>query len=262
MVQRTGVGISTDSPSIPTGIRGWSASMMTSRAVSVVRWRERCAARSRPAAWAAFSILTPTTPSRPWSSRARRPAGDVPGLVGVVADQHRLRAVEYHLPVGADYEVCSLVAGQQVRQHGQRGAGFLVAVGGALHDLGVSAEGRVIDERTVADQAKVDPQLDAVGQGIQAGGGVVPVQSEIEGEVVAGACGDDHHRDLVSGGDARHKGLGSVATGHPEQVGSAIDGVPGERGHVDDPGTLQQGYLGAERGGLIREPEPRDFPAA
>jgi len=63
MVQRTGVGISTDSPSIPTGICGWSASMMTSRAVRAVTSRERWAGRSSPAAWAAVSILTPTTPS-------------------------------------------------------------------------------------------------------------------------------------------------------------------------------------------------------
>jgi hypothetical protein len=83
MVQRTGVGIMTDSPSIPTGICGWSASMMTSRAVSAVRLRERCAARSSPAAWAAFSILIPMTPSRPWSSRAAAQAGDVAGLVRV-----------------------------------------------------------------------------------------------------------------------------------------------------------------------------------
>ena len=65
MVQRTGVGISTDSPSIPTWICGWSASMMTSRAVSTVRLRECCVLRSRPAAWAAFSTLTPMTPSWP-----------------------------------------------------------------------------------------------------------------------------------------------------------------------------------------------------
>jgi hypothetical protein len=131
-----------------------------------------------------------------------------------------------------------------------------------LHDLGVGAEGRVVDERAVADQAKVDAQLDAVGQGIRAGGWVVSVQPEIEGEVVAGARGDDHHRDIPRGGDARDQGLGSVAACHPEQVGPAIDGVAGERGHVDNPGTFQHGHLGAERGGLILEPELRHLPAA
>jgi hypothetical protein len=131
-----------------------------------------------------------------------------------------------------------------------------------LHDLGVGAEGRVVDERAVADQPEVDAQLHAVGERIQAGSWVVTVQSEIEGEVVAGARGDHHHRDIPSGGDARDQSLGPVAACHAEQVGSAVDGVPGERGHVDDPGTLQQGHLGAERGDLIPEPELRDFPAA
>ena len=37
MVQRTGVGIMTVSPSMPTGISGTSASTTTSSAVSVVR---------------------------------------------------------------------------------------------------------------------------------------------------------------------------------------------------------------------------------
>ena len=112
------------------------------------------------------------------------------------------------------------------------------------------------------DQAQVDTQLDAIGEGIQAGGRVVTVQPEIEGEVVAGARRDDHHRDVPARGDTRHQGLGSVAAGDPEQVGPAVDRLPGERGHVDDPGTFEQGHLGAERGGLVVEPEFRDLPAA
>jgi hypothetical protein len=40
------VGISTDSPSIPTGICGSSASMINSCAVSAVSSRERCPLRS------------------------------------------------------------------------------------------------------------------------------------------------------------------------------------------------------------------------
>ena len=65
-----------------------------------------------------------------------------------------------------------------------------------------------------------------------------------------------------AGGDARDQGLGAVAAGHPEQVGSAVDGLPGQRGHVDDPGTLQQGHLGAARGGLVGQAELRDLAAA
>ena len=37
------------------------------------------------------------------------PPGDIAGLVGVVAHQHRLRPVEYHLAVDPDPQVRSLV---------------------------------------------------------------------------------------------------------------------------------------------------------
>ena len=50
------------------------------------------------------------------------------------------------------------------------------------------------------------------------------VDAVVEGEVVAGARGDDHHRDIPASGDARDQGLGSVAAGHPEQVGPLVDG--------------------------------------
>ena len=48
------------------------------------------------------------------------------------------------------------MAVQQVGEHLKRGAGLVVAVGGALHDLGVGSERGVVDERAAADHAEVD----------------------------------------------------------------------------------------------------------
>ena len=79
--------------------------------------------------------------------------------------------------------------------------------------------------------------------------------------MVAGPRRDDHYRDVPPGGDPRDQSLGPVAAGHPEQVGSAVHRLPGQRGHIDDPGTLEQGHLGAERDGLVLQPELPDLPA-
>jgi hypothetical protein len=75
-----------------------------------------------------------------------------------------------------------LVAVEQVREHLQGGAPLVVPVGGAADHLGVGAEGGVVDERAVGDDAQVHPQFLAVGEGIQAGGGVLPVQPQVQRE--------------------------------------------------------------------------------
>ena len=159
-----GTGSRIASPSMPTGMCGRSDSMTTSRAVSAVSARAGRAGAAAPPPGPPPSTWTPTTPSRPVSSRARRPeARDVVGLVRVVADQHGLRPVEDHLAVGPDRQVRARPA--PVSRSGsmvQRGAGLVVAVGGALDDLGVGAERCVVHEGPAADHAEVDPDLDAV----------------------------------------------------------------------------------------------------
>ena len=212
MVQRTGRGHQ-DAPRrrCRPGSAAASASMTTSCAVSTVQRAGRCAAaqQRRP----------PGRRCRPSRRRRRaRPgragpaaqAGEVAGLVGVVADQHGLRPVEGHLrrrpgppgaapwwPVSRSGSIASV------------GAALVVAVGRALHDLGVGAERRVVDERSGRRSCpRSMPQLHAVGEGVQAGGRVVAVQPEVEGEVVAGAGRDDQQREVVLGGDARRPGPG------------------------------------------------------
>src|SRR5260370_8165369 len=97
------------------------------------------------------------------------------------------------------------VALQKARAQVPCRAQLVVTVSGGLDDVCVRAERRVVHERLAADHAKVDAQFDAVGQGAKARGGVVTVQPQIEGKVIAGARGDDHKRDPVFGCDTSNQ---------------------------------------------------------
>lgn len=84
--------------------------------------------------------------------------------------------------------------GQQGRQHLQDGACLVVTVGRTLHDFGVHAERGAVDEDaprvpvrrfSLMDEAQIDAEFDAVGQRLQTAGGILPVQAQVHGEVVA-----------------------------------------------------------------------------
>ena len=82
-------------------------------------------------------------------------------------------------------------------------------------------------------------QFLAIGERIEAGGRVVPVQAQVEGEVVAGARADDQERQAVLGGDAGHQRLGPVTAGHPQQVSTVSHRLAGQRGDIAHaPGLL------------------------
>src|SRR3712207_9515729 len=82
--------------------------------------------------------------------------------------------------------------------------------------------------RSPVDLTEVDAGLHAVAQRLQAAGGVLAVQSEVEGEVVAGARADDQKGHPVLGRDLRDQRLRTVPAGHTEQVRPAGEGVPGQ----------------------------------
>ena len=86
--------------------------------------------------------------------------------------------------------------------------------------------------QAVGDDTQVDPQFFPVSEGIQAGGGVLPVQPEVEGEMVAGPGADHQEGQAVLGGDAGHQRLGSVTSGHAEQVGAIGHRLAGQGSHV------------------------------
>ena len=70
-------------------------------------------------------------------------------------------------------------------------------------------------------------QFLAVGEGFQAGRGIVAVQPEVQREVVAGPGADHQEGQVVLGCDSRDQCLGSVAAGDAEEVGAISGGLPG-----------------------------------
>ena len=110
--------------------------------------------------------------------------------------------------------------GRRVEDRAQLG----VAVPLALHGLGVEPERHVVHEHAAVDLGEVDPALPAVDERVERAHDVVPVDSEIEREVVAGTRRDAGERQIVLGGDRGHQRLGAVTAGGRQSVGS-----PGHR---------------------------------
>ena len=164
-------------------------------------------------------------------------------------------------PSASADQVGAAPAAEQVGQRVQGGAALVVAVGRVVHDLGVGAEGRVVDERPAVDVAEVDPRLHPVAQRVEAAGRVLPVQPEVESEVVAGAGADHQERHVVLGGDLRDERLGAVAARDTEQVRPRGERVAGELLHVGVR-TVEQRHLRAQRLGPLLQPEPGDLAAS
>jgi hypothetical protein len=194
------------------------------------------------------------------SSRPGRRSGSTTTIV-VVGDQDRLGPLHGHV-LGPGHQPRPALADEQIGEHLGRRAALVVAVGRALHDGRIGPEGGVVDERAAGDEAQVDPELDPVGERLQAPGRVLPVQPEVEGEVVAGAGRDDQQRDVVLGGDPGHQRLGPISAGHPQQVGPVGHRRAGQLVHVHGPRPLEQGDLGPEGLGLVLETEPGHLPPA
>ncbi|GAA3071779.1 hypothetical protein GCM10020254_14520 [Streptomyces goshikiensis] len=110
--------------------------------------------------------------------------------------------------------------------------------------------------------SQVDAQFDAVGQRLQAPGGVLAVQAQVQGEVVAGAGADHHEGQVVRHGHPGDQGLGPVTARDAEQVGAAPDGLPRQLDHVLRPVRIQHDDLRPQGPGPLREPELGDLPAS
>ena len=188
-------------------------------------------------------------------------AGHVTQLILAVADQQRLRAIDSDV-TRPGRQPGAVVAVEQVRQQLQGGAALVIAVRGAPDHLGVGTEGGIVHERAPADGAQVHPEFLPVGEGIKAGGRILAVQSQVQGEVVAGPGADHQEGQAVLGGDPGHQRLGSVATGHPEQIGAIGYRLAGQGGDVHNPRAVQQHHLGAQRLRLVLQPEFDHLPPA
>ena len=72
-----------------------------------------------------------------------------------------------------------------------------------LDRLRVEPERDVVDEHAPVDLSQVDAALATVDEGVEGADDVVAVNSEVEGEVVAGACRDAGVGKVELGGDHR-----------------------------------------------------------
>jgi hypothetical protein len=105
-------------------------------------------------------------------------------------------------------------------------------------------------------------QLDPIDQGVQAAGGVLQIQAQIPGEVVAGPGRDDQQGHIVLGGDAGDQGLGPVPAGHPQQIRPLGHRLAGQGGHIHRARPLQQDDGRPQGLGLVLETESDNLPAA
>jgi hypothetical protein len=186
---------------------------------------------------------------------AGAPPADVVQLVGVVRHQDEvgrgvLRPVR---PGELQVERCR-VRPDQAGEHGCSRLELGVPVVVRLDDLGVEPERRVVHEHPAVDLGEVDAPFDAVGERVQRAHHVVPVQAEVQREVVPGAGGDHHVRDLVLGGDGRDERLRAVPAGHADHVRPAGDRVLGELQQVV--ALPQHDRLDPPGLALIHQPEP------
>ena len=100
------------------------------------------------------------------------------------------------------------------------------------------------------------------GEGTQAGGGVVPVQAQVQREAVAGAGADDQEGQAVFGGDTSHQRPRSRPR-RPPRAGQRRRPPPrGPGRHIRRIRALQQDHLGAERLGFFFQPELGDHSPA
>ena len=89
---------------------------------------------------------------------------------------------------------------------------------------------------------------------------VLTVETQVEGEVVAGAGGDADERQIVFDGDGRHEGLRAVASGHAQAVGAAGDRVAGELLEIE--AVIEHHHLDAELLGQRHQIELLDLASA
>jgi hypothetical protein len=144
--------------------------------------------------------------------------------------------------------------GQGPEQHPDLGR----PVAGVLHRRRVDAERHVVDEDPTVHLAEVHHSFAAVDEGVQGADDVVPIDAEVEGEVVARARRDAGERQPRLGGDSCHHRLRAVASGHGHGVGTVGDGGADQRPEVRT--GLQLDRLDAAGPGFHRQAVPRRLP--
>jgi hypothetical protein len=89
-----------------------------------------------------------------------------------------------------------------------------------VDETGVDAERDVVEEDPVGDPPDVDPAFGAAAERSERREGIVAVEAEIAGEVVAGAERDTDERGVAIECDLRDRREGAVAAGYAEDLGA------------------------------------------
>jgi hypothetical protein len=149
---------------------------------------------------------------------------------------------------------------QHVGQHGLGGLRLGFAVPLLVHDRGIDAEGDIVDKQAVPHGGVVDASFNAVAKGMEAETRILPVDPEVQSEMVSRPRRDAHEGKIVLDGDGGDEGLGTVAAGHAQTVGAVSDGVPGQLLKVE--AMVEQDHLYSETLGQFDKAEPRHLSPA
>ena len=99
------------------------------------------------------------------------------------------------------------IRSDQLRHHVDHRAHLVFPVRRRLHDRAVHPHGHVVHEGAAVDAAEIDAPLLPVAERVERADDVVAVDAEVEGEVVPGAGGNTHVREIVLGRDRSDRGL-------------------------------------------------------
>ena len=99
------------------------------------------------------------------------------------------------------------IRSDQLRHHVDHRAHLVVPVRRRLHDRAVHPHGHVVHECAAVDAAEIDAPFMPVAERVERADDVVAVDAEVEGEVVPGAGGNAHVREIVLGRDRGDRGL-------------------------------------------------------
>ena len=147
----------------------------------------------------------------------------------------------------------AVLTGAHLPHHLGDGALLVLPVLVAVHRLGVHPEADIVEERPVTSEAVIDENLVTVANRVERGQRVVPIESEVEAEVVARPDRDTEERHITLDGNARHQPERAVTAGRADRVGAGVDGVARELSDVV--AAFEHDHSDAGLAGGVGQPE-------
>jgi hypothetical protein len=91
-----------------------------------------------------------------------------------------------------------------------------------MHGLGVYAKAHIVEENTPIGTCVVDQDLLTILQPIQRSERIIPIQSEIESEVVAGSDRDTEEGNIAFNGNPSDESKRAIASGHADGIRASV----------------------------------------